>query len=76
MANPLYNQFGYSVPNAPSQNNGGIMQIINQAQELKKTFKGNPRDAVQQLLNSGQMTQQQFNQYSQMANQIMSMLPR
>ena len=30
----------------------------------------NPKAAVQKLMNSGQMTQQQFNQLSNMANQL------
>ena len=30
----------------------------------------NPKAAVQQLMNNGQMTQQQFNQLSSMANQL------
>ena len=44
--------------------------IINQAMELRKTLQGNPRDIVQNLLNSGQMSQQTFNQLSQQAQQI------
>ena len=43
----------------------------NQAQQLKNSFKGNPRDEVQKLLNSGQMSQSDFNKLSQMAQQIM-----
>lgn len=62
MANPLYESFG--VQSNP------ISQIIKQAKELKKNLSVNPRDEVQRLLNSGQMSQQQFNQYSQMAQQI------
>lgn len=60
MANPLYN---------PMQNNP-YAEIIAQAREMQKTFQGNPRDVVQQLLNSGQMSQNQFNQLSQIAQQI------
>lgn len=61
--NPLFNSFG----NQPNQ----FAQIIQQAQQLKNTFKGNPRDEVQKLLNSGQMSQSDFNRLSQMAQQIM-----
>ena len=59
MANPLYNLMG-----------GGanpINDIIRQAKEFKKSFAGNPRDEVQRLLNTGQMSQQDFNRYSQIA---------
>lgn len=62
MANPLYESFG--VQENP------FSQIIKQARELQKTLSVNPRDEVQRLLNSGQMSQQQFNQYSKMAQQI------
>lgn len=67
MANPLYNQFGQNTGNPFSQ-------IIAQAQEMQRTFRGDPRQVVQGLLDSGQMTQAQFNQYSQMANQIVSQM--
>ena len=62
MANPLYN------PMNNQQN--PFAQIIRQAKDFRKQFTGNPRDEVQRLLNSGQMSQQQFNQFSQIAQQI------
>ena len=62
MANPLYN------PMNNQQN--PFAQIIRQARDFKKQFTGNPRDEVQRLLNTGQMSQQQFNQFSQIAQQI------
>lgn len=68
MTNSLFNAFGNNnMPNA-------FADIIRQAQELQKTFKGNPRDEVQKLLNSGQMSQQTFNQLSQQAQQIMQFM--
>lgn len=62
MANPLFNTMG-------NQSNP-MADIIRQAKEFKKSFTGNPRDEVQRLLNSGQMSQQQFNQLSQIAQQV------
>ncbi|MBR5823621.1 MAG: hypothetical protein IKY67_05730 [Paludibacteraceae bacterium] len=62
MANPLYNAMG-------NQSNP-MADIIRQAKDFKKSFTGNPRDEVQRLLNSGQMSQQQFNQLSQIAQQV------
>lgn len=67
MPNPLFNQ---------SQNNNPFAQIINEAQNLKKIFKGNPRQEVERLLQSGQMSQSQFNQLAQIANQILPFLPK
>ena len=70
MANSLFNQFGNQPPN------NGLMQIMAQAQDLQKTFNGNPREEVERLLNSGQMSQDQFNKFAQMANQIRAMMPK
>ena len=62
MANPLYQAMG-------NQSNP-MADLIRQAKEFKKSFNGNPREEVQRLLNSGQMSQQQFNQLSQIAQQV------
>ena len=62
MSNPLYNLMGNSA--------NPMNDIIRQARELKKTFPGNPRQEVERLLRTGTMSQQQFNQYSQIAQQI------
>lgn len=70
MANSLFTQFGNQPPN------NGLMQIMAQAQELQKTFNGNPKEEVERLLNSGQMSQEQFNRFAQMANQIRAMMPK
>lgn len=70
MANSLFTQFGNQPPN------NGLMQIMAQAQELQKTFNGNPKEEVERLLNSGQMSQDQFNKFAQMANQIRAMMPK
>ena len=37
---------------------------------FKKQFNGNPRQEVERLLQTGQMSQQQFNQFSQIAQQV------
>lgn len=62
MANELFNKFG-------NQNN--FMNIANSVKEFAKTIQGDPKSMVEQLLASGQMSQAQFNQYSQMAQQIL-----
>jgi hypothetical protein len=64
MANPLFTQFGQAMPN-------GMEQIVQQVRSFKEQFKGDPREEVQRLLNSGQMSQQQFNELSQQAQQIL-----
>ena len=65
MGNPLFDTLGNGAVQNP------FADIIRQAQELKKTFKGNPRDEVQKLLNSGAMSQTEYNKYAQIARQIM-----
>ena len=65
MANPLYNMFGGNAPINP------IAQLVRDAKNFRKSFTGNPKDEVQRLLNSGQMSQQQFNQFSQIAQQVL-----
>ena len=60
--NPLFNQM-------QPQNN--FMQRFQQFQQM---FKGDPKQQVQQLLNSGRVSQQQYNNAVQMAQQLSRML--
>lgn len=66
--NPLFNELNKTSGFNPAQ----MMQSI---AEFRRNFKGDPKQQVQQLLNSGAMTQAQFNQLSQQAQQIMQLLP-
>lgn len=66
----LFNMFGKQQP----QMNNGLLNMVNQFNQFKRNFNGDPRQQVQQLLDSGQMTQQQFNQLSQAATQFQQML--
>lgn len=50
------------------------MNMIQQLMQFQNTFRGDPRATVQQMLNSGRVTQQQYNQAVQMAQQIQRML--
>lgn len=70
MSNPLFQTLGGKVP----ANDGGFGQMMQQFQQFKAGFRGDARAEVQRLLNSGQMSQAQFNQLGQMANQIMGMM--
>lgn len=67
MGNNIYNMFN---------NQNQINDIIQQAQNLRNTFNGNAREEVQRLLNSGQMSQAQFNQLMPIAQQIAAMMPK
>ena len=65
MANSLYNMFGGNTPMNP------MAQLVRDAKAFKKSFTGNPKDEVQRLLNSGQLSQADFNRYSQIAQQVL-----
>lgn len=66
----LFSMFGK--PQQPMNN--GFANLINQFNRFRQSFQGDPQQQVQQLLNSGQMTQQQFNQLSQAATQFQNMM--
>jgi hypothetical protein len=44
--------------------------MMQQLQNFMRTFQGDPKAAVQQMLNSGRVSQQQYNQAVQIANQL------
>ena len=52
--------------------NNGFSNFMADFQRLQKTVK-NPRQEVERLLQSGAMSQQDFNRFGQIANQIMGM---
>ena len=49
------------------------MQMIQQFQQFRQQFQGDPKQEVQNLLNSGQMSQQQYNQLQGMATQFQNL---
>ena len=72
MTNPLFNML-----NGSSQNIGpfgNIQNLVRQLNQFRNNFQGDPRQQVQELLNSGKMSQSQYNQLSQTATQIQRML--
>lgn len=71
MANPLYQAFG---GNRPMAQDGGFGSMMQEFAQFRQGFRGDARAEVQRLLNSGQMTQAQYNQLSAIAGQIMPML--
>lgn len=60
MSNPLYRQLNQNAGNPM------IQQLIN----FKKTFTGDPQQIIQNMLNSGKISQSQVNKYAQQANEI------
>lgn len=49
-------------------------QLLQQFQQFRNTFKGDPRAQIQQMLNSGKITQAQYNQAVQLARQMQKIL--
>lgn len=66
MANNLYNQFG--------RQNNPLEQLAQQARDFRKQFTGNPRQEVERLLQTGQMSQKTFNELSQIAQQVVQLM--
>ena len=66
--NPLY---GLLQGNAQLNTQNGI---LGQFRRFQSQFKGDPKAQIQQMLNSGQITQAQYNQAVQLANQFAQML--
>ena len=67
MANPLFSQFGGQQPA-----NNGFSNFMADFHRIQQTVK-NPRQEVERLLQSGAISQQDFNRLGQMANQILGM---
>lgn len=65
MSNPLFNALGGGMPQG-----NGPMQMIQQFMQFKQNYKGNPKEEVQKMLQSGRISQQQLNQVQQMAGQF------
>lgn len=53
----------------------GLMSM-NPNVNIPSNIGNNPQAMVQHLISSGQMTQDQFNQFSQSATQLQNMLPK
>ena len=68
MNNPLYQQMGAGIPN------NGMAQMIQQFQQFRKNYGGDPRKAIQQMLDSGRITQAQYDNAVRTAQQLIGIL--
>ena len=66
-SNPLYKQIQQQNQNPMN----GFMQRFNQ---FRQNFSGNPQEQIQNLMNSGKISQEQYNSAYQMAQQMMRMI--
>lgn len=63
MSNPLFTALG-------GQQMNPMEHIVAEAKRLQQTMTGNPKQMVEELMRSGKMSQSQFDNYAQIANQI------
>lgn len=68
MNNPIFNALTGNMPF------GNMQNFINQFQQFKRTFSGDPQQTINEMLKSGQINQSQIDQARQMAEQIQSMM--
>lgn len=69
MPNEIYNRM-----NQP--NDGGFGAMLQQFNQFRQQFQGDPRAEINKLLQSGRITQAQLDQAQQMAQQMMRLMPR
>ncbi len=71
MSNPLFQALGGGQMLGPM---GNFAQMVQQFQQFKANFQGDPKAEVEKLLQSGKLNQQQLNQLQQMAKQFQSLM--
>ena len=75
MSNTLFNALGGA--QAPAQMPGlagQFQQMMQQFQQFRAGFQGNPKQEVEKLIQSGKISQQQLNQLQSAAKQFMQFL--
>ena len=65
MNNPFFGALG---------SGNSFMQMLQQFQQFKANFQGDPKAEVEKLLQSGKLSQAQLNQLQQMAKQFQSLM--
>nr|DAG49797.1 MAG TPA: Protein of unknown function (DUF2680) [Caudoviricetes sp.] len=71
MANPLFQALGGGqMPGRMGQ----FQNMVQQFQQFKQSFQGDPKAEVEKLVQSGRISQQQLNQLQQAATQFQQLL--
>ena len=65
MANPLFELMGNQNP---------MIKMIKQFEEFKRTFSGDPKQQVEQLVASGRVSKEQYEKAVNMANQLQQLI--
>lgn len=53
---------------------GNMQQFMQRFQQFRQSFQGNPQQQIQQMLNSGTISQEKYNWAYQQAQQLQKML--
>lgn len=67
MSNPFFNALGGGKMPGPM---GNFQQMMQQFQQFKQTFQGDPKAEVEKLLQSGKINQEQLNMVQGLAKQF------
>ena len=70
MANPFSGMANAPVP-GPF---GNMQQMMQQFNQFRQTFQGDPKQTVMNMVNSGAISQSQLNQAQQMARQFQQIM--
>lgn len=69
--NPLFNALGGGqMPGTMGQ----FQNLVQQFQQFKQSFRGDPKAEVEKLVQSGKISQQQLNQLQQMAGRFQQLM--
>lgn len=78
MGNPMLDMLSRGAQNhfaGPGNMSGGPMQMMQKFAQFRRMMQGrNPQQMVQNLLQSGQMSQAQFEQLKQQASELQKIL--
>ncbi len=72
MSNPLFQALGGGAPLPGPM--GNFAQMMQQFQQFRANFQGDPKREVEKLLQSGRMSQQQLDQLQGAAQQFMGLM--
>ena len=67
MSNPIFQAMG-------GQAQGPMNGLLQKFQQFRQMFQGDPNQQIRQLMNSGRINQNQYNQAVQMAQQLRQMM--
>lgn len=71
MANPLMQFLGGTGGSAMPGPMNNAMQLLQQFNQFRSVFQGDPKKQVEELRKSGKMSDEQYHQLEAMAKQIM-----